>query len=272
MDNKIPVAELPFRADFFSNAYGEIVWAERLCPGVYQIGARPSEDARYCLEYYVAMPGSPVSAEARAFGKPLPGEPDAVVFDCSDYYGKGRYVVEYEVQKYLEDENLPLPKGESSERSRVLGMEACPEYFGEFPTPIDTPWGRAKRFIRLQNGIFWLDVPEKGLVLAVAYPYCGGMNEEVLALAALPQDAQGSGEEYYGYRFYPYSLSPLPIYELAAYDDCGIAEFFDMAALKNTIAENFPDYAEKHNRLAEREEDRIETTPGAGTDFYRFPQ
>ena len=274
MEREIKTTELPFKPEYFEKQHGEIQWVYERCPGVYRIGAKPEKDRRYVLEYYVVMPGSPaISINTRRYGKPMYGDPNAVVYDCNDYYAKGRYVVDYDVYKYLEDQNIPLPEGESSELSRVLGMEVFPEYFGEFPVPDDTPWGKAKRFIKFKNGIYLLDIPGADMVLAIAYPYCSALSPEVLALASLPEEAAGKGmQTYYGYRFYSYQLSPLAIYELIWEGDEKIAAMVNMDALMNVIATDFPEYADRINSRLENDEDMIAQKPDAGRDFLRLPR
>lgn len=47
----------------------------------------------------------------------------------------------------------------------------------------------------------------------------------------------------------------------------------DPAALKNAILKYFPDYGsgDGFSGLQMMEGERLQETPGAGTDFYRFP-
>lgn len=55
---------------------GEVVDWEELCPGVYYLGVLPDPDSTYpCSEYYLVLPGAPISREACALGRSLDGVP-----------------------------------------------------------------------------------------------------------------------------------------------------------------------------------------------------
>ena len=134
---QIPASDLPF---CLPPSYGTITHAEMICPGVYYVAAS-LHDARPCFprEYYVVTAGSPaVSSEALSYCTPLDAVPSAYIC-LLDYDDKGRHVVAYEVYKYMADHGIPLPCGESLTSTRVFGMEVCPEYFGAFPVPEETP-------------------------------------------------------------------------------------------------------------------------------------
>lgn len=93
------------------------------------------------------------------------------MYSTEDYFNKPRWVVTYEIHKYLVDQGIPLPDGESLAEDRVRGMEVCPEYFGEFPVPVETPWGPILQYDKLWNGIYWLETAEAGWALALAFPF-----------------------------------------------------------------------------------------------------
>ena len=135
------------------------------------------------------MADSPaIPLTAKSYGIPLESSPEVLVVYCNaDYFDKSRWVMTYEIDKYLVDHNFPLPDGESLLEVRVRGMEVCPEYFGEFPIPTETPWGAPLQHDRLANGVFWLRTEKAGWVLALAYPICdsllpetGGMGKALL--------------------------------------------------------------------------------------------
>lgn len=50
-------------------------------------------------------------------------------------------------------------------------MEVCPEYFGEFPIPDETPLGEPIRWETLWNGLYWLETRDAGWVLAISLPH-----------------------------------------------------------------------------------------------------
>lgn len=201
--NQVPISELPFNFDALESQYGQIKYAELICPGVYYIGTKLNIDRpRFAGEYLVVTEDSPaISPEARGFTTPLPTIPRtflcAYTYDC-----KGRHVVEYEARKYLMEHGAPLPEDETPEDSRVYGMEVCPEYFGEFPIPEETPWGVTLRHDRLWNGLYWLETAQAGWVLAIAYPLYTVLYDDTLALGVKAgNDREGKA---FDYCFYPY--------------------------------------------------------------------
>lgn len=270
--NQIPVSELPFNFHGLEEQYGQIHYAEAICPGVYYIGtkfnaARP----HFGREYLVVTEDSPaISPEARNFTTPLPTIPRVFLCDY-EYDSKGRRAVEYEAHKYLVEHGLPLPEDKSLEGDRAFGMEVCPEYFGEFPIPEETPWGTVIRHDRLWNGLYWLETAQEGWVLAIAFPLCSGLFRDTLELAV--QVEHGQEAENYGYRFYTYRTSCRPLFEMLPYDEDTWGQKLDGAALQNALLENFPDYGleDERNSPDLPMEERILPIPNAGTDFYHFP-
>ena len=273
-NNQIPISELPFSFNGLEAEYGTIHYAERICPGVYYISAATSMIRPYIgSEYYVVTEDSPaISPSARAYGTPLPANPKLLLYHMDDCFDKGRHVVGYEVHKYLVEHGCPLPENESLLADQVWGREVCPEYFGEFPIPEETPWGIPVRHEKVWNGLYWLETESMGWVLAIAYPYCEDLYDQTKALAALTRyDLENGIENTYGYRFYPYALSPLPLFELWAYAQETWGGQINYAALKNVILETFPDYAkERYKGSALTEDVMIQPSPGAGIEFYHF--
>lgn len=196
------------------------------------------------------------------------------MYSTEDYFNKPRWVVTYEIHKYLVDQGIPLPDGESLAEDRVRGMEVCPEYFGEFPVPVETPWGPILQYDKLWNGIYWLETAEAGWALALAFPFFEDVRENTAALAvSAPSALEGGENSDFAYHFYPYGQSCLPLFELLTYAEETWAKQINTAALKNAILKCFPDYAredaEEYANLPIGEQ--ILFTPGAGTDFYKFP-
>lgn len=266
--------ELPFDVHAIEDQYGLIVSAEVICPGVYYIGTKGGKtNPFFAEEYIVVMEDSPaISPEARTYGEPLPIIPKAYLYDC-DYSCKGRHVVMYEAHKYLVEHGLPLPEGKSLECDKAYGAEVCPEYFGEFPIPSETPWGAVLRHDRLNNGLYWLETAEAGWVLAIAYPLCSGLWPATLDLAALNEyDRENGIDNTCGYRFYTYDVSCLPIFEMIDLEEESWVSRIDRAALHNTVLRSFPNYGLGDGERSPKfeEEDQIVPTPDAGTDFYHF--
>lgn len=267
--------ELPFDVYAYEKEYGPIRTQEELCPGIYQIRNGPVPPWHFCTEYIVVLKNSPaISDEAKGYGTPSKEVPEILMYSTEDYFNKPRWVVTYEIHKYLVDQGIPLPDGESLAEDRVRGMEVCPEYFGEFPVPVETPWGPILQYDKLWNGIYWLETAEAGWALALAFPFFEDVRENTAALAvSAPSASEGGENSDFAYHFYPYEQSCLPLFELLTYAEETWAKQINTAALKNAILKCFPDYAredaEEYANLPIGEQ--ILFTPGAGTDFYKFP-
>ena len=277
MESPIPISALPPQFRALEEPYGTICYAEEVCPGVYEVLTKSDPPKRWSgAELIVVMEDAPaISLEARSYGMALPTAPGLLVYPDVDYYDKATHVVTYEIHTYLAEHGLPLPAGTSLLEDRLRGMEICPEYFGPFPVPEDTPWGRAIRHDRLWNGLYWLETEEAGWVLAIAYPLCEDLLAETEAFAMLDRYGQEDGiDRTLGFRFYRYEMSCIPLFELLDFNTETWAPKIDAAALRNAVLTSFPLYARRY-----AEEDLgclrgqdIPYTPGAGTEFYHFPQ
>lgn len=222
------------------------------------------------------MADSPaVPPAAKTYGMPLDAAPEALVVYCNaDYFDKARWVMTYEINKYLADHNLPLADGDSLLELRVRGMEVCPEYFGEFTIPNETPWGALLQHDRLANGVFWLRTETAGWVFALAYPICDDLHPKTLEMAVLnPYDRENGIGKTCGFRFFEYEQSCLPIFELLNCTQQPWSDRINTAALKNAILEFFPAYAQEYNNncIKARQPTEFQHTPNAGTCYYLFP-
>lgn len=272
--NQVPLSELPFDFHTVEDQYGTIHFAEFICPGVYYIVTKSNETTpRFLTEYIAVTEDSPaISPEAQSYGIPLPISPRVYLYEY-DYDCKGRHVVEYEAHKYLAEHGLPLPEGCFLASDKAFGMEVCPEYFGEFPIPAETPWGSVLRYDRLWNGLYWLETAKAGWVLAIAYPLCSDIWSGTLDIAALNQyDRENGIDNTCGYRFYTYEMSCLPIYEMINFEEDTWGPRINRAALENAVLKFFPNYGSGDGERSPKFEagDQIQPTQGAGTDFYRF--
>lgn len=136
--------------DLLAYELGEIHRWEEECPGVYYLAAIP--DADDPEEYYIVLENAPISQEARAIGRPLKSSSAlAYLLDSED---GAHTAVKYEVLKYLTAHGLPLPEGSSLRDASLFGMEHRPDYFGAYPVPFLTPWGRTLRHRPLDNGVY----------------------------------------------------------------------------------------------------------------------
>lgn len=266
----ITAAALPFDTSALEAQCGPIRCAEAVCPGVYRIAAGSGGPGAFSAEYLVALEGSPaLSARARACGTPLPAPQGAVLYALEDYCNPARHVAEYEIHRYLAAHGLPLPAGYDLAEQLARGREICPDYFGRFPVPAQTPWGAVLRWDCIWNGLFWLETAEAVRCLAIAYPLCDPLTERARACAMT-----AGRQDPWGYRFYRYELSCIPLFELMEYGAAPWRDRFRQAALKNAILEHFPDYAASDAaRSPGRPQDaRLLPTPGAGFGFYPFSE
>ncbi len=149
---------------------GEVVDWEELCPSVYYLGVQPNPDSIYpCSEYYLVLPGAPISQEALALGRPLDGVPGLLyAIDPSDE--GGWTAIMYELCKNRFRHGIPPLEGWSLIDAAMEGMELCPSYFGLFPVPPYTPWGWTLRHKVLDNGVYWLETSQYKTALAVCHP------------------------------------------------------------------------------------------------------
>lgn len=272
---KIPAADLPFNFEGYEDQYGSIKFGEAIGPGIYYTVTKLPHS--FCGEYIVAAEDSPaVSSRAKSYGKLLSTTPPVLLCEL-EYFDKGRWVVIYEAYKYMTEHGIPLPEGESLWEIELRGMEVCPEYFGEFPVPTNTPWGPPAQHIRLWNGLDWLKIENGDWVLAVAYPLCDDLHTKTQNWGLLlKEDEDGLKERcnIFSCRFYPYGLSSLALFELLECPDQPWESEINKAALHNMILERFPGYVaeqEKNNPDLPAELKILET-PGVGTKFYPLPQ
>ena len=155
-----------------TNELGKILQWEEECPSVYYLGVLSGDENRGGLEYYVVFEDAPISQEVRTMGRRLETGP-AWVYLLDSEEGP-RWAVQYEILKYKTTHGLSLSEGESLREAALYGMELCPDYFGTYPVPPQTPWGFTLRHRPLDNGIYWLETNQCAEVLAVSYPMWEG--------------------------------------------------------------------------------------------------
>lgn len=179
--------------DLLARELGEIYRWEEECPGVYYLAVLL--DAANAEEYYIVLGDAPISQEARAMGRPLQSAP--VLTYLLDSEDGAHTAVRYEVLKYLTAHGLPLPEGSSLRDAALFGMERRPDYFGAYPVPFLTPWGRTLRHRPLDNGVYWIETEQCLEVLALCYPVWDGELSE--GLSELGQTLAIEGEMGYLY-------------------------------------------------------------------------
>ena len=266
-----------------------------LCPGLYYVAARRLDEL-LCTEYYAAAHDvSILSAEAKAYGKPLPGYPEWLLYSLHQP-DSGQDVVRYELFRYCVQSDLPLPEGNTLHSAALTGMEHHPEYFGTYPVPPLTPFGRTVRHRSLSNGVCWLETDCATQALSVAYPLWDDLSDMARGLARLlPYDQELVIEDALGYLFFSERSSCIPLFELCElHEEWRSTGLIDYAALMNAVWQSFPDYAAVSNSREQAgandmagillrdmgletepnicPERLISITPGTGTRFLAFQQ
>lgn len=267
---QISTPELPFDFNGFEMKYGRIRTALLECSGVYYVTTETTPDRPYSgHEYYIVTENSPaISPRARIYGTPIAINPLVLLYRCDDL-NKAKCVIQYEIYKYLTGQHLPLPESVSLLEAERLGMEICPEYFGEFPVPTETPWGPPLRHDRLWNSLYWLETKQAGWVLSIAYPLYDDLSDTTRALAQITGYDQKNGiDNTLGCLFYTYRSSCLPIFELLDYGAETWGPKINTAALKNAILEFYPEYA--RNSPSFPLDERFAAAPYTGNQFYEF--
>ncbi len=193
---------------------GEVVDWEELCPSVYYLGVQPNPDSIYpCSEYYLVLPGAPISQEALALGRPLDGVPGLLyAIDPSDE--GGWTAIMYELCKNRFRHGIPPLEGWSLADAAMEGMELCPSYFGLFPVPPYTPWGWTLRHKALDNGVYWLETSQYKTALAVCHPIWSTELSEVVAQAGKKLAYGKANDLALGYLFFEKGASCTAIFEL----------------------------------------------------------
>lgn len=192
--------------DLLAYELGEIRRWEEECPGVYYLAVLP--DTANAEEYYIVLEDASISQEVRAMGRPLQSAPVLTYrLDSED----GAYTaVKYEVLKYLTLHGLPLPEDSSLLDAALFGAERCPNYFGAYPVPLCTPWGRTLRHRPLDNGVYWIETEQCVEVLAVCYPVWDGELSEGLLEIGRKLEAEGD----MGYLYFLREAACVAVWEL----------------------------------------------------------
>lgn len=265
---------------------GKVLKCEEQCPGVYYLGVQPTEDM-IGQEYYVVLEDAPITQEVRAMGRPLQDIP-ALLYPIEAEEGP-RFAVEYEVLRYLTKSGLPLPEGTSLRETALYGMELCPDYFGTYPVPPQTPWGYTLRHRPLDAGIYWLETDQCVEVLVVCYPIWATEFSDHILCIAHRLDHEGVMGLYFSKE-----SACVAVWELMRTRlELTSLGLIRKAELMNAIWEYYPEYAMGYNAqeqaglndglglilyalgFEDRElegspEHMISMTEGIGTDYIGF--
>lgn len=231
--------------------FGEIIKIENPAPGVYEAVVKPEEDRPgFAGDYYIVeMDSSAISSAAKAHGKLIEGYTGVVSYDVDDT-PSGKFIIDYELTKYRIRQGLPLPEGESLRSIALYGMEHHPDYFGEYPVPVLTPWGYTVRHQRIDNGVYWIETDKCRNVLSVCYPYWNTeFSEYAIKIGAkqnngLIFDGEDSGEDL----FFLDRDACIPIFELLEMrPEWSENNMVNPLALMNAIWDYHPKYALAYN-------------------------
>lgn len=193
---------------------GQILDWEELCPGVYYLGVQPDPDSvSPCSEYYLVLPGAPISQEALALGRALDGIP-GLLYAIDPPDEGGWTAILYELCKNQSRHGSQPLEGWSLADAAMEGMELCPSYFGSFPVPPYTPWGWTLRHKALDNGVYWLETSQCKTALAVCHPVWSTEFSDGVAQAGKKLAHSKADDVELGYLFFEERASCTAIFEL----------------------------------------------------------
>lgn len=222
--------------DLLAYELGEIQIWEAQCPGVLYLSVLPTIDCGG--EYYAVTADAPISQDTRTLGRKL----ECVSAHIYPLGGADSawLAVEYEVLRYKTKRGLPLPEGKTLRETALYGMELIPNYFGAFPVPGLTPWGRTLRHRPLDNGVYWIETEQCVAGLAVCWPIWETELPDGLAAAGQRLEQ----EDGQGCLYFPRQTACAVIFELLrtrpALAETGLIR---RAELMNAVWNDQPGYA-----------------------------
>ena len=227
---------------------GDVKMAMEEIPNVFYISLVREDDIvpGMTREYYVVPADSPlISREAGKYGQRISGDPELILYSFDDPQS-GHYIIAYEIEKYRVQHQLE--PGEGILAASRFAAEYHPEYFGNFPAPLETPWGQMTRYRELDGGVFWLETETAAEGIAICYPvWDGDCSDYVKKLAAFTErDTEQGIDKTLGYAFYTMQDACLPLFEL--YEEMErIAGHVDYRKLMNAVWKQHPDFAASWN-------------------------
>lgn len=271
---------------------GRIQNVRHECPGVLYVTIQ-SAQTFVTEEYYVVTPDAELSYAVRSYGQRLFSDPELLLFPFEDERG-GRYVLDYEIGRYKVHNSLSLPEGSTLQSLATFGRERCPDYFGNFPVPMMTPWGPMLRYQTMDHGLHWIETEQRPAILSICYPICDELSDFALGLARQTEyDQCHSIDQTLGCRFFSRENSCVPIFELLESRTAWLySGKIDKTALMNAILKYHPGYAMQYNIREQQgghdfsgallnllgvqteprgtDENMITYTEGTGVEFYQF--
>lgn len=191
--------------------FGVVTEADLVMPGVYDVILESSETGAATEGFIVLRSAIEISAIAKGYGRYSPDYPEFLIY-TEDSTGNSRYIIGYELFRYKILHHLPLPENESIRSLAAIGAEMYPEYFGNYPVPLLTPWGHTTRHKIIANGLYWLETEQCRRGLALASPICDDLSDGAKGLAERYDD--DSSEYAPAYLFSQESDSCVPLFEL----------------------------------------------------------
>ena len=217
-------------------------------PGVYDVIIEQEEIPLGMEAFIVLRNASEISDAAKEYGREISRYPSLLLY-AEDDTGNPRYIINYELFRYKILHQLPLPESGSIREISAFGAELYPDYFGNYPVPIFTPWGRTTRHKIISNGLYWLETEHCRRGLAVVFPKYDDLSDGARGLAAGFNDGLSlPGERNQGYLFFREADSSVPLFELISglprmRLNCQIKQ----TELMNAIYQNHPEYVTLYN-------------------------
>lgn len=225
---------------------GTITSVKYYAEEIYYISACKRGNFPTCSEYYVVSKSSDIiSTQAKAYGTPVMGQPNLLLFKAGAKRG-GYKIIDFELAKYRIKNNIPLGDLSSPHISALFAAEDYPDYFGLYPAPLITPFGNLLRYISLENGIFWIETDKGGWCLALCYPiWDAELTAPALELGKQTEyDKEFGIENTLGYLFFSEHDSCVPLFELLIdRPDLQKSAMIDYTALMNAVWIYHPQYA-----------------------------
>ena len=231
-------------------AVAEVKMAEQLCPGVYY--AATFEMVYGGTEFYlVDQDTDTIPQAAKAYGQSIEGVPGCLLYPF-EHNAEGRRIIEYETQRFHMKTHPSEEARRKLREAAAYGMEQCPQYFGPFPPPVDTPLGHVIRCKALINGVFWEETDAAKAIIAVAYPrWLDVFSAYVMRYAVrVGRDADGNTDTAFESLCFQEESMPIVLFELQRYyGELRHSPYIDNQALMNVVYRDFFDYAVSFNTL-----------------------
>jgi len=226
---------------------GTVIEAKAVMPGVYD-AVLEQKSGLNIDAFLVLKTAADISESAKKYGQPVADEPGLLIYTESGEKNP-RYIIGYELFRYKILHKLPLPEDDTIRGIAACGAEMYPDYFGNYPVPMWTPWGCTTRHKVIANGLFWLETEQCQRGLAVAAPQYDDLSD----------GAQGLAEKFSGdfavleskeppYLFFRDVDSSVPLFELLSeISPNKLTSPVNIAALMNAIYRYHPEYAAMQN-------------------------